>query len=147
MKMNYHRDSTTGQREYSVLSLTRLANVCKELVEFDQTARGLHAPIAGRGGDSVKNKSRSTGKVTIVDVARAAEVSYSTVSRVANNYAYVNPETRQRVLATMEALGYVANQHARSLLTGKSQIVGVLVHALGTEYAGRDHSRRRGRTG
>jgi LacI family transcriptional regulator len=40
------------------------------------------------------------------------------------------------VLAAMEQLGYVANQHARSLLTGKSQVVGVLVHALGTEYAG-----------
>src|SRR3989442_14153095 len=36
----------------------------------------------------------------------------------------------------MEDLGYVPNQHARSLARGKSQIIGLLVHALGSEYIG-----------
>ena len=54
--------------------------------------------------------------VTIKDVAREADVSYSTVSRVVNNYKYVNPDTREKVIEAMERLGYIANQQARSLV-------------------------------
>jgi LacI family transcriptional regulator len=86
--------------------------------------------------DYVKLRDRKPGKVTIFDIARAAGVSYSTVSRVATNFDRVSPETRKRVLEVMEELGYVPNQHARSLARGQSQIVGLLVHALGTEYIG-----------
>ena len=84
----------------------------------------------------MSQRERKPGKVTIFDIARAAGVSYSTVSRVATNFERVNPETRKRVLEVMEELGYVPNQHARSLARGKSQIIGLLVHALGTEYMG-----------
>jgi LacI family transcriptional regulator len=84
----------------------------------------------------VKQYVRKPGKVTIFDIAKAAGVSYSTVSRVATNFDRVNPETRQRVLAVMEEMGYVANLHARSLARGQSQIIGLLVHVLGTEYIG-----------
>ena len=44
---------------------------------------------------------KNADAVTIVDVAREANVSYSTVSRVVNNKSYVKPETRQRVLQAM----------------------------------------------
>jgi LacI family transcriptional regulator len=84
----------------------------------------------------VSQSDRKPGKVTIFDIAKAAGVSYSTVSRVATNFDRVNPETRKRVLEVMEELGYVPNQHARSLARGKSQIIGLLVHALGSEYIG-----------
>jgi LacI family transcriptional regulator len=73
-------------------------------------------------------------KPTIVDIARVAGVSYSTVSRVANNYRHVDPATRARVLAAMQHLGYVANKHARSLHTGRSKLIGLLVHGLGNMY-------------
>jgi LacI family transcriptional regulator len=53
--------------------------------------------------------------VTIVDVAREAGVSYSTVSRVINEYEYVQMETREKVLAAIARLGYIANPQARSL--------------------------------
>jgi LacI family transcriptional regulator len=86
------------------------------------------------GAFVVRNNGGKSGKVTIIDVAQEAGVSYSTVSRVATNYEHVSPETRQRVLAAMDKLGYVANQHARSLHTGRSQVVGLLVHGLGSEY-------------
>ena len=85
---------------------------------------------------SVANTAKKPSKTTIVDIAKLAGVSYSTVSRVATNYAHVSPGTRERVLIAMEQLGYAPNQHARSLLTGKSHIVSVLVHAIGTEYIG-----------
>ncbi|HSV85448.1 MAG TPA: LacI family DNA-binding transcriptional regulator, partial [Levilinea sp.] len=75
-------------------------------------------------------------KVTIVDVAAESGVSYGTVSRVINNDPHVKEETRQRVLASMQTLGYTVNRQARSLAGGRSNIVGVLVPDLGTGYIG-----------
>lgn len=73
--------------------------------------------------------------VTIFDVAREADVSYSTVSRVINNKG-VSADKRERVLRAMAELGYVANLQARSLAGGKSNIIGLLVHSLNVEYFG-----------
>ncbi len=84
----------------------------------------------------MNDSSKKFSKATIIDIAKVAGVSYSTVSRVANNFAYVRPSTRARVLAAMEQHGYVANPHARSLHRGKSGIIGLLVHTLSTEYIG-----------
>ena len=72
--------------------------------------------------------------VTIFDVAERAGVSYSTVSRVVNNYAYVKPATRTKVQTAMDELGYVANLKARSLAGGRSQIIGILTYDLDTTY-------------
>ena len=78
----------------------------------------------------------SISKVTIVDVAAKAGVSFGTVSRVINNDVHVKPETRERVLEAMQHLGFVANRQARSLAGGKSNTIGVLVPDLGTGYIG-----------
>ncbi len=72
--------------------------------------------------------------VTIFDVAERAGVSYSTVSRVVNNYAHVKPTTRTKVQTAMDELGYVANLKARSLAGGRSQIIGILTYDLDTNY-------------
>jgi DNA-binding LacI/PurR family transcriptional regulator len=53
--------------------------------------------------------------VTIYDVAKMAEVSPATVSRVLNNHAYVNEEKRQKVLAIIEQLHFTPNPVARNL--------------------------------
>src|SRR5690606_41856035 len=79
---------------------------------------------------------RRSSAVTIVDVAREAGVSYSTVSRVINNNAHVLPETREKVLNAMMRLGYVVNQQARSLRGGRSQVIGLLVPDVGNNYVG-----------
>lgn len=76
------------------------------------------------------------GAVTIFDVAREAGVSYGTVSRVLNNRDHVKPETRAAVLSAMTRLGFVANQQARSLAGGPSQVIGLLLHSLSTSYIG-----------
>lgn len=81
-------------------------------------------------------RKKSSETVTIVDVAREAGVSYSTVSRVVNNKSYVKPETRQRVLETMNRLGYQANLAARSLASGRSNVIGLLVHGTISQYTG-----------
>jgi LacI family transcriptional regulator len=79
-------------------------------------------------------KQNRSSKVTIIEVAEKAGVSFGTVSRVVNNDIHVKKETRERVLKVMEKLGYVANRQARSLAGGKSNIIGVLVPDLGTGY-------------
>ncbi|HYO87020.1 MAG TPA: LacI family DNA-binding transcriptional regulator [Candidatus Limnocylindrales bacterium] len=80
--------------------------------------------------------SEKPRSITIVDVARAAGVSYSTVSRVLNGYEFVKESTREKVLASAEQLGYVANMSARSLAGGHSQIIGVVVPGLDNGYIG-----------
>ncbi len=81
--------------------------------------------------------ARNSGsKVTIVDVAAESGVSFGTVSRVINNDKHVRKETRERVLQTMQRLGFVANKQARSLAGGRSNSIGVLVPDLGTGYIG-----------
>src|SRR5512137_881549 len=78
----------------------------------------------------------TNGKVTIVEVAAQAGVSFGTVSRVINNDVDGKKENRERVLKTMQRLGFVANRQARSLAGGKSNSVGLLVPDLGTGYIG-----------
>src|SRR4051812_18157832 len=73
--------------------------------------------------------------VTIFDVAREAGVSYGTVSRVLNNRDHVKPETREAVMRVVDRLGFVANQQARRLAGGPSQVIGLLLHGLSTSYA------------
>lgn len=64
---------------------------------------------------------------TMTDVAAMAGVSHQTVSRVLNDYPSVSGKTRQRVLDAIAALGYRRNLAARTLATGNSGIIGVLV--------------------
>lgn len=74
---------------------------------------------------------------TIVDVAKAAEVSISTVSRVVNDYPHVRPEIRLRVQEVMKELDFVPNRQARRLVGSRSGVAGLMVHALGGEYIAR----------
>ena len=64
---------------------------------------------------------------TIKDVAKKAGVSISTVSRVINDSKPVTNEVKQRVLDVIKETGYVPNPLARSLVTKKSQLIGVIV--------------------
>lgn len=63
---------------------------------------------------------------TMTDVARAAGVSHQTVFRVVNDQPGVKGATRLRVLAAVESLGYRRNSAARALVTGRSQLLGVI---------------------
>ena len=72
--------------------------------------------------------------ITIKDVARLAEVSISTVSRVINDSKPVSPEVRKRVLKVIEETGYKPNDVARSLVTRRSYLIGVIVNNLANSY-------------
>jgi LacI family transcriptional regulator len=69
-------------------------------------------------------------RVTIKDVAQAAGVSTQTVSRVMNKFSYVSGETRQRVEAVVEQLGYRPSTLARSLIQQRSYTLGVVTYGL-----------------
>jgi LacI family transcriptional regulator len=64
---------------------------------------------------------------TIRDVAKRAEVSTATVSATLNSSAYVSPELKARVLAAVEALGYAPSGIARSLKTGRTGMLALVV--------------------
>lgn len=83
----------------------------------------------------MRKSTRSRG-VTILDVAREAGVSPTTVSRVLNSRDHVRLDKRTRVLSAVTRLGYVVNQQARSLAGGRSQVIGLLVHEVGVAYTG-----------
>jgi len=63
---------------------------------------------------------------TMKDVARRAGVSTGTVSMVINGSKAVKMETRYRVLEVIREMGYVPNQYARSLVTKKKNVIGVI---------------------
>lgn len=64
---------------------------------------------------------------TSYDVARAAGVTQSTVSRCFRNESAISPATRAHVLETARRIGYLPNALARSLITRRSNMVGVIV--------------------
>ncbi|HCQ4576655.1 TPA: LacI family DNA-binding transcriptional regulator [Escherichia coli] len=72
-------------------------------------------------------KSKST---TIIDVARYANVSYQTVSRVLNNSANVSVKTRQKVERAIAELKYVPNRVAQQLVGKESKTVGLVTISL-----------------
>jgi LacI family transcriptional regulator len=82
------------------------------------------------------SRNGSPGRVTIEDVAREADVSYATVSRVVSGKGYVSPETRARVMEAVARTGYIANRRAQGLASGRAQVVGLVVHDLDTSYIG-----------
>src|SRR5262245_33709778 len=71
---------------------------------------------------------------TIKDVAREARVSVATVSRVFNNSAVVSESTRRTVREVAERLNYWPNGAARSLITNRTQAIGVMLPDLFGEF-------------
>ncbi|ABD54024.1 LacI family DNA-binding transcriptional regulator [Jannaschia sp. CCS1] len=75
-----------------------------------------------------------TGKVTSIDVAQRAGVSQSAVSRVFTPGASVSKKMEARVREAADDLGYRPNVLARSLITGRSRIIGLVVAHLDNSF-------------
>jgi len=67
---------------------------------------------------------------TIKDVAKVADVSVTTVSRVLNNRGYISDSMKQKVHDAMKQLNYQPNEIARSLYRRKSNIIGIIVPSV-----------------
>jgi LacI family transcriptional regulator len=85
----------------------------------------------GQKGSEPRHTEHADGtsrrKPSSWDIAREANVSQSTVSRVINNSPRISKATRVRVKKAMERLGYSPNAAARTLITGRSNLIGLVV--------------------
>lgn len=74
---------------------------------------------------SVRNQLRSImARITLKDVAKKADVSFQTVSKVLNGKAFVTEETERRIWDAIKELGYQPNIAARNLRTQSSNMIG-----------------------
>ncbi|WP_026695103.1 LacI family DNA-binding transcriptional regulator [Peribacillus kribbensis] len=71
---------------------------------------------------------------TIKDVAKKANVSIATVSRILNNQTGYSEKTKKKVLTVIEELGYHPNAVARGLVNKRTHTIGVLVPALSSMF-------------
>jgi LacI family gluconate utilization system Gnt-I transcriptional repressor len=76
------------------------------------------------------SRRRAASAVRLADVARAAGVGESTVSRVVRKHGSIAAKTRERVQAAVEHLGYVPNRIAGTLASRGSKLVGIVVPSL-----------------
>lgn len=73
--------------------------------------------------------------ITIRDVARKLNLSITTVSRALDGYSDVAEETRQRVIATAQEMGYTPNRAARQLRRRRSDAIGYILPASAARFA------------
>ena len=74
--------------------------------------------------------------MNIKELAKLAEVSTSTISRVVNNSGYVKKEVREKVEKLIEETGYRPNAHAKALLQNKSHTIGVILPKVNSSSSG-----------
>lgn len=74
--------------------------------------------------------------ITLREVAKAADVSYQTVSRAVNDLPGINPETRSKVLRVVKELGYRRNSVAGSLRTNRSRAIGIVISDVENTFFG-----------
>lgn len=77
--------------------------------------------------DNPRRSRRSSGAITLRDVAKLAGVAPITASRVMNTPDQVSPEVRQRVLDAVQRTGYVPNRMAGGLASARSRLIAAVV--------------------
>ncbi len=86
---------------------------------------------------TAEGRSSKTQSVSIKDIARAAGVSHSTVSRALRNSPLVNPETAAHIRRIAEEMGYIPNIVAQSLVTQRTYTVGLVVTSISDPFVDR----------
>lgn len=75
--------------------------------------------------------------ITIKEIAKLANASSSTVSRFLNDSGYVSDEARKRIEKVIRETGYIPSEHAKSLRTKQTKVIGVIVPRLSTDTSSR----------
>ena len=73
-------------------------------------------------------------RVTIKDIARMAGVSVTTVSRALNDAPEISSETQDRILRLCREEGYRTNLLARSLISNRTNVIGVILSDISAPY-------------
>lgn len=105
---------------------------------------GRHTPPAGFGGwgkrlrrmlpHRRRERQSQMKNVTLKDVARAAGVSYSTVSRSLSGSPQIGRETRERILRLCDEMGYTKNYVARSMVMRRTELIGLVVPSIDNQF-------------
>ncbi len=107
---------------FPVAEVAPMCSLCSTDAARDAPDLSSPSPKRRPGGERAESKRRPT----INDIARLAGVSKKTVSRVLNNSPFVREETRVRVNALMQDLGYTPDPQARGLAFRRSFLVGMI---------------------
>ncbi len=89
---------------------------------------------AAAGEPAGRRRSGSNQKLTISDIARLANVSKKTVSRVINHSGLVRQETRDKILRIVDKHGYQPDPQARALALRRSYLVGLISNQPNPQY-------------
>lgn len=81
-----------------------------------------------------RTRAATSTQTRLADIAREAGVSTATVSRVINNLSYVSDANRQKVLAVVRRHDYYPNAHARSLASGRSHLIGLVISDIANPF-------------
>jgi DNA-binding LacI/PurR family transcriptional regulator len=81
-----------------------------------------------------RSRAATNTQTRLADIAREAGVSTATVSRVINNFNYVSEANRERVLAVVRRRSYYPNAHARSLASGRSCLIGLVISDIANPF-------------
>lgn len=73
-------------------------------------------------------------KITIKDIARMANVSHTTVSRALNDKSRIDPQTKEKILSIARQLNYQPNFFARSLVTKRTKILGLVITTIANPF-------------
>ena len=72
--------------------------------------------------------------VTLKDVAKAAGVSYATVSRALSGSPQIGSDTRERIIKICDEMGYTTNYVARSMVMKKTDLIGLVVPSIDNQF-------------
>lgn len=92
---------------------------------FTQQNRLRHGPM---------ERTEIMKNVTLKDVAKAAGVSYATVSRALSGSSQIGKSTRERIVRLCDEMGYTGNYVARSMVMKKTDLLGLVVPAIENEF-------------
>ena len=84
----------------------------------------------------LSRRPRTKKSITIRDVAKHAGVSLRTVTNVINKWPYVTDETREKVQRSIDTLGYRPSRLASSLVTGRTNTIGVMIPDITNPFFG-----------
>lgn len=104
------------------------------VVRYPSEGLETEGGASGMTADEAASSPRRRSSATIIDVARAAGVSRATAARALGGYGSVSDASATAVREAAEAVGYQANAVARSMITGRTRTLGVILSDIENDF-------------